>query len=360
MRKYILVLLSLLVGLALATLNSDTLPDYLAYEYMYDYAYSSLDDLSFQDLGTNLVAGSFSVALFNAALSLLTSFFPSYAIFRVFLIVAAVIVSYVLLLRRLSASSRCLGLKEIFSLAFCAFLLVVPWLEYYLVRLRAGFSILFFLVFLVLVQELFRVSIKSHPFRYVSICSLSAFSFLVSLASHSSTFAALSFFIVLPYSVQHLLSRSSYGSFFATTIYSLSSYSLLLYASSLSEVRGSHLESALNPYRMFSIFFIPIIIILLLYLRQPSILKSMASPASPTYNGFTHIYISSCIPSIILYYVGSFSVSGEAIVRVMTISTVPALLSLSRMRLFSTQSIFPVYIVVCNSAFFLQTVFWSS
>jgi hypothetical protein len=121
--------------------------------------------------------------------------------------------------------------------------------------------------------------------------------------------------------------------------------------------RGEELLSELNPVRFIMISIVPLLILLCSENKVQKInsLDKQGFIDFPYY--FTRYYAFMAIGLLLIYVAGLTSQSGEAIVRLYTLSSVGSLFSIS-----ITGSIFKTilsfYLALINSLFFLMTIFF--
>lgn len=201
-------------------------------------------------------------------------------------------------------------------------------IEFFLIRIRAGLCI----SFIFLATSYFEN--KKYHFSFLL--------FLCSFFIHKSTFVVLSL-IYVPFII--LQSKSKINGIISI-IYNLFATCLILfYINNNFEERGSGLNSPLNVFRFYALT-IPPILLYILYNKENR----------NNFNFyFNKFYIFFLTGLILMYYLGYTEYSGEAIVRVYTLATVPALYSIFRKNGL-LQNKLNMYILVSNSLFFLYTI----
>jgi hypothetical protein len=226
-----------------------------------------------------------------------------------------------------------------------AFLLAVFVFEFFIVRIRAGFSIGLFC---------YAVYFVSAPRALWGVIIGSIFIVLAFL-THQFTAAVLAIMLGIPYFFATTRRLGRYRSV-AFDLVALTSVALMLMMLlMLYESRGEHLSGALHPVRFVMLAVVPV---LLLVLKKSEIKRHEATRQGieefPYY--FVRYYGLMAAGLILFYVAGLTSQSGEAIVRLYTLSSLGALFSIS-----ITGSVFraPIsaYLVLINALFFIVTVF---
>lgn len=309
-------------------LDPSQLPDYEAYENMYH------DSL----LGGDWEIFFVSVNFFFRSVGF------SYSDFRGLILIFLSFALWLVLLRirpsRLtgSVSSRMAN----FVLMF--FVLAVFVFEYAVVRIRAGFAmaLVFYAVF-------FLMSLRVLPGRVLAVIFLA-----LAFFTHGFTALILFLFLGMPF-VATMWKRRVRGWEFIFSMASAGAVTYLLYAIDSSfELRGEHLSSSLNPVRFVMLSIVPLM--LFFFMRNESRVAASGGAGLeifPAY--FVRFYVILAIGLALMFFSGRTGDSGEALVRLYTLSSIPAMLSLG-----ISGSAFraPIssYILIINALFFLVTV----
>ncbi|MGV8951665.1 MAG: hypothetical protein ACOH2M_11225 [Cypionkella sp.] len=331
------VILRLMVLIAIVSLMAllwdESLPDYAAYDGLFSNDAASS--------GYNLVFGALVQSVKFLGLN--------YEAFRWIVLFSGALL-FTCFARTPRDDGRCTRNQVIFYGAY--FLLVFPFLfEFYEVRLRAGIScLLFTLAFL---PELLSAKKSTHwIFRLVQGLLLAA-----SLWLHASTFAAIFLFCVPPLvfiKYTPAWAKHLTGAFaIALAVLWLA---LLYQVVSVVPTRGDALFSTLNPARFLALFAVPMVLFFAFDLpasrADPKIWQGM--------NRFPLLFsINYLICAAVLagfYFTGNLEIAGEAIVRVMTLSSLPAVLIIMRWGV-GYARVLPAYLLLCNGLFFVNTVY---
>lgn len=309
-------------------MDPSELPDYEAYERIYE---------------DSLLGGEWEVAFVMA-----NFFFHqigiSYSGFRGFILIFSSLSLWLLLSRLRSVYRMRPSPLSLVNSSLIFFILAVFLFEYFVIRIRAGFAmgIIFLAVFFLLSRRVL--------LGRVSAILLFALAFF----THGSTTAILLVFLGVSALTEILNARSRSGNILFILV-SVGAVAYLLYMTNSSfELRGEHLASPLNPVRFVMLSIVPLI--LFFFTRNESAIKVIGSGTTeqfPFY--FVRFYAFLAMGLVIMFLTGLTWQSGEAIVRLYTLSSVPALLSL---RLSGSVRRAPIstYILVVNGLFFLVTV----
>lgn len=308
-------------------LDPSQLPDYEAYENIYYYS---------------LLGGDWEI-FFVSVNVFFRSFGFSYPDFRgVVLIFLSCMLWLVLLRLRPSkltgpVSSRMLS----FFLMF--FVLAVFLFEYAVIRIRAGFAMT-----LVFCAIFFLLSPRVLLGRALAVVFLA-----LAFFTHGFTALILLLFLGMPFLVT-IWKRPVRGLKFLFSLVSTAAVAYLLYAIDSSfELRGEHLASPLNPVRFVMLSIMPLM--LLFFMRNESRVAASGCGLMvfPAY--FVRFYAILAIGLALMFFAGRTGDSGEALVRLYTLSSIPALLSLG---ISGSAVKVPIssYILVVNALFFLVTV----
>ena len=222
----------------------------------------------------------------------------------------------------------------------------VFFLEYYVIRIRSGLAISAFCFGIFCL-----VSSRKTSKLFFLLFTVSAF--LIHL--QAALVLVMFFYIPLAWHIISNRSRLSYE-FYLIGVIALTLIFLLLIQNSFS-MRGEHLFSPLNSFRLFALGIVPLIMYIFGMsegkFRDKSKKLSMLQSFPKT---FVDLYLVTCLFLVIFYIFGLTANSGEALVRVYTLASVPAIFSVfSSGNLLST----PVssYIVVSNALFQFASLF---
>tara|TARA_B100000989_G_C19528736_1_gene468396 strand:- start:787 stop:1788 length:1002 start_codon:yes stop_codon:yes gene_type:complete len=227
------------------------------------------------------------------------------------------------------------------------FILSIVFFEFFIIRIRAGLSSALFLL----------------GFSYVLISKINKINFLVGLfffilssQTHFSTFLILSFFILIPYVTNKL--TFNYTITFIYFICSVIVSFLLITQLDISvEERGSNTYSELNFFRFFFISVIPIIIYFIInfftLINQSFIIRFF--PQTIPFRYMAINYISLSIALFCLFPLGYADYSGEAIVRIFSLSSITFVFLINYHG--SDYWWLWLYLGLINSLFFVNTVF---
>lgn len=230
------------------------------------------------------------------------------------------------------------------NLFLMVFILAVFLFEYSIIRIRAGFAI-----------GIIWCAIFSLMSSRVLLGRTLASIFLVlAFFTHKSTTVILIFFLGMPFIAAMWKGRPRHKSRLFILVSGGCVAYLLYMTNSTFELRGEHIFSPLNPVRFVMLSIVPLI--MFFFTRNETkitVLGSGAMKEFPSY--FVRFYAVLAIGLTLMFFAGMTGESGEALVRLYTLSSVPALLSL---RLSGSALSAPIsaYILVINSLFFLVTV----
>lgn len=223
----------------------------------------------------------------------------------------------------------------IFSLGLAMFLI-----EYYVIRIRSGMAISFFCLGIFSL-----LSSRKAPIT-VFLAFITCSSFV-----HFQATIVLSVFFIIPLLWQFfgVKLRLSYGFYVMSAI--IFSVIFLMLTQSLFLNRGEHLFSPLNSFRVFALGVVPLILYLVGFnegrFRPRSRNLSTIQSFPKT---FIDLYVVMCGCLVIWFLAGFTANSGEALVRIYTLATLPALFSvISSGNILSAP--ISAYIVVSNAIF---------
>ena len=336
-----------IVLIVLLLVNNESLPDYIAYREMFDLFNRSSPEQS--------GPGTFGFIAFLGLLRYISSDYEQVRIlFASFGVILLIYFSS--FFRQFTSSGHFFSSRSPLNLWLYIVLAFFFIVEFFLVRLRAGLSILLFIPFLINFNPSLRLRI---PNRLSLPLLFSLVSIALSLLVHSSTCLVLLAFVYFPCVFRLPLIRSFKSTLYSVLILLLLWCSVLLYISGASEERGVHLYSDLNFFRLVAVFVLPFI-----FFIASSVFTSwgIIHPLSVSYKfpqSFDFNYTCFSFASVFLYSFGCFSTSGEAIVRVIGLASLPALVSIA-MQGFSLKSFLPIYLLLVNSLFFINTIYFSS
>lgn len=226
-------------------------------------------------------------------------------------------------------------------------ILSIIFFEFLIVRIRAGLSSAFFLLgFSYLLLSKNKKINKAFAFVIM----------IISSQTHFNTFLILSFFLLIPYFVN----KFTFNHFFVLIYFIIStvvSFFLIMELDISVEDRGSNTYSDLNIFRFVFISVVPVFIFFLynlIDLYKKSLVLYFEKQLIPI-RLMTINYISLSIALIFLYPLGYTDYSGEAIVRIFSLS------SITFVFLINIYGIdywwLWLYLGLINSIFFINTVF---
>jgi hypothetical protein len=225
------------------------------------------------------------------------------------------------------------------------FVLAVFLFEYSSIRIRAGFAI--GIIWCALYSMLSLRVLLGWVFGVIFL--------MLAFFTHKSTTMILVIFLGLPFIA---VNWKRYHRFKNRLFILLSvvSVAFLLYVMNSSyELRGEHIYSPLNPVRFVMLSVIPLFMFFFTKNESMGILMS-GRPMEDFPNYFARLYVVLAIALSLLFFAGLTGDSGEALVRLYTLSSVPALLSL-RISGSALRAPISAYILTINALFFLVTVF---
>jgi hypothetical protein len=329
----------LFLAYVLYSINDSELPDYDSYKVIY-----------YLDEYTGIAYETFQrIVLFLRGVGL------DYIEFRELIIFLGLIFSYIILLiKRKNYSNNNGGTGILINHSYFFIILISVFIfEYYVIRLRAGLSIFF----LAISFYLFQYFGKYYFNKNLKWIFLLVFS-LISASIHIDTFVSIILFVFPAALWSRYIKTGSQSNEYIYFLSCLIAWLCVfnLGVTSYVEARGVELVSTLNPVRFTMISIIPLMMLLFfirlnlhpknIYIRQKS---------------YSHLYVlnyAASATALLSYYYFSYSVSvaGEAIVRIMTLSSFGAIMSLAITGI-CRMNLIPLYIVVINSLFFLMTIY---
>ena len=269
-----------------------------------------------------------------------------YDSFRLFILASSLFSIYLTYLNLNKISKQQVKFNLLLKLVLL-FILTIVFFEFFIIRIRGGLSSAIFL----LGFSYFLISKKKKINFFLGL-----FLLFLSSQTHFSTFLVLSFFILIPYLASML--TFNYIIVFLYFICSVAVSFLLITQLDISvEDRGSNMYSELNFFRFFFISIIPILIYFIINfynLINKSLVINFSSQIIPI-RYMTMNYISLSIALVFLFPLGYTNYSGEAIVRIFTLSSFIFIMIMSINKIDYWWLWF--YLAIINSLFFINTVF---
>jgi hypothetical protein len=323
----------LAIILLMALLYDESLPDYAAYKGLFD----------------NKPASYIYNPLFGAAVEGLKFLGLGYEAFRYIVMLAGVLV-FTSFTRVPKDGGRYGRNPAVYygSYFLLAFLFLF---EFYEVRLRAGgASLLFALAFLPEIASEKRS--VNWVFRLTQAVLLAA-----SLLLHSSTFAAIFLFCVPPLLFAKYTPRWAKHLAGPFVIVLVVLWLALFYqVVNVTLTRGADLFSLLNPARFFALFAVPLGLFIVFDLPASRIDGKILQGINLFPLLFSINYLISAAVLAGFYFTGNLELAGEAIVRVMTLSSLPSVFIIMRWGV-GFARVLPAYLLMCNGLFFVNTVY---
>ena len=340
-------------------------PDYEAYKWIYEN-----DAINYAQASVDLLFVGFvrAVRYFNI----------EYEYFRYALLIISLAALYFAIIFMHKSLSYHTPNRDSIRLKITPLLLVVVivsmymlFLEFYLVRIRAGFALsIIALSFVFYLTDTERAGIIKKSAALVLL--------VISYNIHSSTTIVLGYMFFIPFFYLYLYNNirtflSKNISLFFVVCTSVLISLLIIYAGDVKSVaRGAHLFSHLHPARIFGVAMIPLLLPVAIEFLRACLAKEtskirftrsknncncdlMLTRARSWLNFSTLTYLSLALSLIILFGVGFVETSGEAMVRFFTLSSVPAVFVLLIGR--SKYSLIWQYILLINSLFFAKAIF---
>lgn len=221
--------------------------------------------------------------------------------------------------------------------------LVVFVLEYFVIRIRAGLSIG------ILMWALYFFNSKKWHNQFIGLAMLT-----LSYLTHFLSASILSIFIFTPWLFAVYVKNSKLKNNIYSAMLIFLSLACLYYLNDTYQQRGENLYSQLNPFRLLTLTFIPILI----YFMTAKDSKFSSEVSSGLYmfpKLFTRLYIFFTLGLVIMWLLGLTNDSGEAIVRVFTLFSLPAIIALRLKGLFFNAKV-PSFILLSNALFFIHTL----
>jgi hypothetical protein len=320
-------------------LNSPNLPDYESYWLIFT---------------TSGIQSGGRYANFALALEALKSIGLTYEHIRVFIMMLGITLVVAMLRFEPLLNVHAKKPTGIFSHSGILLILDVAvfTFEFFVVRLRAGISIFFFsLSFIKMLQQRHLLVKKSYCSLFIAV------GFLISASTHFETFGVLCLFLILPYLWYRIATIWNFRTIACFFIVSLLFWLTFFWlgVSGSTSVRGEHLASELNFYRLLAISILPILLWAPLWVYYRRVLSKSSRSRHYPYI-FNVNYLACAMAIAAFYYSGVGSDDGEAVVRISTLSSVGAALCLAGWGV-NARNAMSVFLIVSNSLFFINTVF---
>jgi hypothetical protein len=238
------------------------------------------------------------------------------------------------------------NLITIFSFIFYLFVLSVFILEFFIIRIRAGLSIALIILGI-------GIALSSSKIIFRTLVVLLAF--VLAFFIHKSTTVILVFMIGMPALGVTLNRRTIFGSQRQANILLVFLAAALLYSLVFTQTqeRSGQVVSLLNPVRFFAIGVVPFLLFLCFYWEN---IKHFSLPRFEnlrTAFDFFYFALSSCLIVITVFGISPYS--GEAIVRFLTLYSLPSLILLYLVGNLN-QAPIAAYLALINALFFLNTI----
>ena len=310
MSKYFIYLFIITILIISLNLDQSEFPDYDSYKRIYnDSSLFGTWEMTFT-----------TIAFFFKKINL------NYDNFREFILIFSSFV-FILILKH---STKKFSFKGIENILLFIFILISFFLEYSLIRIRAGLCISFILLsFIYFDKKSYKIAILFY---------------ILSFYTHQLTSIVLLYLLFFPLIFSKLkLSVISNKSFYFILSILFMIISLFLINIIFME-RGTQLYSPLNPVR-FSLLAFSLIFMLF---------KQGNSHNSFIYN-FNKNYSIFIIGLIFLFYSDRTIESGEALVRVYTLASIPSFIIFINTGV-NPKSYLSIYILITNALFFIYTL----
>lgn len=327
-RGYSLFAIFLILVVFFRWIDPSGLPDYEAYQKIYDYSiFTEGWEIFF-----------IFVNLFLQEIGL------SYSGFRGFILIFSSAALWLVLSRLQSTKMVKPASISVANSLLMFFVLAVFLLEYFVIKIRAGFAIgLICCAILCLLSPRILLRIFASVFLALAFFT------------HQQTTAILIVFLGLPLAAsvwKGSLRRKNRWFFFIT----VGSVMYILYmVNSLFILRGEELFSPMNPVRFVMFSIVPLIIFFLLRNESSISVTNRGSIYEfPSY--FARFYAVLALGQGLMFVAGLTAESGEAQQRLYMLSSIAALLSF-RISGSAMRAPISAYILVMNALFFLRSVF---
>lgn len=323
----LLVSFVILVGFFLF-IDQSTLPDYDAYKAIYQYS----------ALGEHWEMFFIWMNVFFRQIGL------SYLGFRNFVLIFSSSALWLVVSRMYSVHPVKSALLRAVNWFLMFFILAVFLFEYFVIRIRAGFAIglICCAIFCLMSPHI----ILGRFFAGVFI--------FLAFFTHQSTMLILTIFLGMPLVPSILKVRPRSKSQLFILLSAVVVTCLLYTINSSFELRGEHIFSTLNPFRFASLSILPLVLFFLI--RKNFKITQTGNGALAEFSFyFALFYVVLAVGLGLMFIAGLTVASGEALVRLYTLSSVPALLSF-RLSGSVLRAPISVYMLVVNALFFLVTV----
>lgn len=304
-------------------------PDFAAYSSMYDGSLHTTGQMYFFGnvmAGIRMLSESFE---FFQALCVLAGGYALWALFNFRV--------------QVNPSRRRLAPLTVAALLLYAAMFFA---EFYVVRLRAGLSISFFIIAAVAFLTL---SVNDILSRKAALC---VGCFILSLLTHYSTSLVLCLLIMPAMCTHHLQLRPKTAGSILFILATLVIWILAFENIVGSWVeRGAYLRSPLHPFRLLMSAVVPLLIFVITVVSA----RAKVSRAARFPFNFGFSYVLACFVLICFFVSGRLEYDGEAVVRVMTLSSVGSLISIFGWGL-NRYTLLPAYLGICNALFFANTI----
>jgi len=247
-----------------------------------------------------------------------------------------------LLLSRLKPLIQPKRVFSIYSLVM-AIGLVVFVLEYFVIRIRAGFSIGMFM------WALYFLNRKSWYKELMALVML-----VLAYFTHQFTASMLIVFVFIPWAFTLYGKSSKLKKYVYMGLLIFVTFGCLYYLNSAYAVRGENLFSPLNPVRAMSLTLIPLAIYCISS-AEAELRPELFSGLYMFHPLFVRLYMFFTVGLAIMWLLGLTNESGEAIVRVFTLFSFPAILAL-RLRGVFVEAKIPTFILLSNALFFVYSL----
>ena len=362
--KSYLILTLFVFLLFILNIDITKLPDYNSYERI--YSGSVLESISVGGwepffMMINFIANSFDIKYDDYRLIVLFTsillWFLSFTIIK-----RKEKKSILVALNKSSLNSFRIRKYSMFINILIIFSIVLFMFEFYIIRIRAGLAISFFIfAFAILWNRTNKASILNSVIAFILL--------LISSQTHFSTFVILSYLVLFPYLIAkvYFYAKFKYKVNFNFLIYiCLYILSILVLKSIIDAVEVSRIgvASQLNPVRFFSVAILPLLIALPIFKKKKLFLNlttrnvglNEVTSFRDVYYYFIFLnYIYLLINLVFFYSFGLVDIAGEAVVRVYSLAYIPAFLII-----FNTNKkyvYFWLIVILVNALFFMNTIY---
>lgn len=339
----------------MSLLDFTILPDYDAYELIfYNSQYSSFIIFGWEPffILLNNLFSEYEYTTFRFFINIASLFFIIYSIISAYLFFSS------------EKNVRYWG--EVICLIITLFSISVCLFEFFSVRIRAGLCVSLFFFGITFLITSSKKSFIGKCFLYFS-----SFLFLIfSGLTHFSTFIVLTLYLLVPCIIIKVnnirfsgLTMLKNAILFFWVFLGL--FVFVIAILSLSSDRGEHLYSEINPARVIMTSVVPIFIFLFFGFRV--VLNAMREFFNVNFKSLfkddfdflvTLFYLVINILITIFYFSGVIGGAGEAVVRVLTLSSVVGFFIMCNTKPF--YFLFWLYILTINGLFFLNTLYGSA